>query len=73
MPAAYVKKLPASIPLDIGALVEPLAVGWHAVSNSPFKEGDSVLVLGSGPIGLAVILALIAKKCNNIIVAEVRD
>ncbi|TQS32862.1 hypothetical protein Golomagni_06812, partial [Golovinomyces magnicellulatus] len=73
VPANYAKKLPADMPLEIGALVEPLAVGWHAVANSPFKEGDSVLVLGGGPIGLSVILALIARNCDNIIVAEISN
>ena len=66
-----IKPLPDDFPLDLGALVEPLAVGWHAVSNSPYKDGDNVLVLGGGPIGLAVVLALIGKGCKNIIVAEV--
>jgi threonine dehydrogenase-like Zn-dependent dehydrogenase len=70
-PAEYCKKLPDDMSLEIGALVEPLAVGWHAVSTSPYKEGDSVLVLGGGPIGLAVILALLAKGCKNVICAEV--
>lgn len=41
------------------ALVEPLAVAWHAVSASPLKEGDKVLVLGGGPIGLAVLQGMI--------------
>lgn len=71
VPAHYIKKLPDDMPLDIGALIEPLAVAWHAVSTSPLKEGDDVLVLGGGPIGLSVILALLAKGCKNIIVAEV--
>lgn len=71
VPAYSVKKLPDDMPLDIGALVEPLAVGWHAVKASPFKEGDSVMVLGGGPIGLAVVLALKGKGCQNIIVSEV--
>lgn len=70
-PAEYVKKLPDNVPLDIGALVEPLAVGWHAVDTSPFKADDSVLILGGGPIGLAVVFALIGKGCKNIMVAEV--
>lgn len=70
-PVKYVKKLPQDMPLELGALVEPLAVGWHAVSTSPYKDGDRVLVLGGGPIGLAVVLALIAKGCKTIIVAEV--
>lgn len=65
------KRLPDDMPLEIGALVEPLSVGWHAVNTSPFKEGDSVLVLGGGPIGLSVVLALKGKGCKNIIVSEV--
>ena len=50
--------------------MEPLAVGWHAVKISPFKKGDTVLILGGGPIGLAVIQALAAKEADKIIVSE---
>ena len=53
------------------ALIEPLAVAWHAVKTSPFKKGDSVLILGGGPIGLAVIQVLVAKGAEKIIVSEV--
>lgn len=51
--------------------MEPLSVGWHSVDISPFKEGDSALVLGGGPIGLAVVQALVGRGCGNIIVSEV--
>ena len=71
VPDHCVKKLPDNIPLDIGALVEPLSVGWHSVDISPYKDGDSTLVLGGGPIGLAVVQALAGKGCQNIIVSEV--
>lgn len=71
LPAACVKKLPDSMPLEVGALVEPLAVGWHAVDCSPFRVGDTALVLGAGPIGLAVVQALVGKGCGRIIVSEV--
>lgn len=70
-PANYVKKLPDDMELDIGALIEPLSVAWHAVATSPFNKGDDVLILGGGPIGLAVILVLLSKGCENIMVAEV--
>jgi 2-desacetyl-2-hydroxyethyl bacteriochlorophyllide A dehydrogenase len=70
-PEASMYKLPENIPMEIGALVEPLAVGWHAVKISPYKPGDSVLILGGGPIGLAVIQALKAKNPARIIVSEV--
>lgn len=53
------------------ALVEPLAVGWHAVNLSNFKSTDTALVLGGGPIGLAVIQALRARGCPLIIVSEI--
>ena len=71
VPESCVKKLPDNVSLEIGALIEPLSVGWHAVDTSPYKEGDSCLVLGGGPIGLAVVQALIGKGCKNIIVSEV--
>ena len=38
------------IAVDIGALMEPLAVAWHAVKRSNMKPGDKVLILGAGPV-----------------------
>ena len=71
VPESCVKKLPDNVSLEVGALIEPLAVGWHAVDVSPWKESDSALVLGGGPIGLSVVQALIGRGCKNIIVSEV--
>lgn len=47
-------RLPRSASLADGAIVEPLAVALHGVALSRMKIGDKVLVLGAGPIGLAV-------------------
>jgi (R,R)-butanediol dehydrogenase/meso-butanediol dehydrogenase/diacetyl reductase len=47
-------KLPKSASLSDGAIIEPLAVALHGVNMSGFRPGDNVLVLGAGPIGLAV-------------------
>ena len=52
------------------ALVEPLSVAWHSIDVSPFKKGDAVLVLGGGPIGLAVIQCLRARGAEKIIASE---
>ncbi|KAK7746550.1 hypothetical protein SLS62_009347 [Diatrype stigma] len=71
MDAKFVFKLPDTIPSDIGALIEPLAVAWHAIEQSGAKPGDNVLVMGAGPIGLAVIQCLKARQPRQIIVAEV--
>ncbi|MEO7247207.1 MAG: alcohol dehydrogenase catalytic domain-containing protein [Novosphingobium sp.] len=46
--------LPRSASLADGAIIEPLAVALHGVRLSGLKRGDRVLVLGAGPIGLAV-------------------
>lgn len=48
-----------------------MAVAWHAVKRSPFKKGDAVLILGGGPIGLAVVQSLVARGAEKIIVSEV--
>ena len=50
--------------------MEPLAVAWHAVNISPFKKGDSVLIVGAGPIGLAVVQVLKARGAEKIILSE---
>ena len=48
-------RMPADVSLDDGALVEPMAVGLHAVNVSGMFSGARVLVVGAGPIGLAVV------------------
>lgn len=48
-----------------------MAVGWHAVKISPYQKGHAVLILGGGPIGISVILALKARGADKIIVSEV--
>ncbi|KAI9718649.1 MAG: hypothetical protein M1828_006657 [Chrysothrix sp. TS-e1954] len=70
IPWTSLYKLPDNVPMEVGALIEPLAVGWHAVKSSPIKRGDDVLVLGGGPIGLSVIQALHAQGAKQIIVSE---
>lgn len=47
-------RLPDAISLADGAIIEPLAVALHGVNLSGLRKDDKVLVLGAGPIGLAV-------------------
>lgn len=58
--------LPRSASLADGAIIEPLAVALHGVRLSQMRRGDKVLVLGAGPIGLAV--AFWAKRAGAEIV-----
>ncbi|KAJ5557529.1 hypothetical protein N7494_001444 [Penicillium frequentans] len=62
-----------NISLEAAALIEPLAVAWHAVSLSPFKSGDNVLLIGGGPIGVSVVQVLKLQGAKNIIVSELMD
>ncbi|KAK6454135.1 polyol dehydrogenase [Scheffersomyces xylosifermentans] len=58
------------IPMNVAALIQPIAVSWHAVRISHFKEGHSALILGGGPIGLTTIFALKGHKSGKIVVSE---
>jgi len=66
----FVHVLPDNIPLEIGALIEPLSIAWHAVKRSAFVKGDSVLVIGAGPIGLLLVQVLRAFGASWIGVSE---
>lgn len=70
--ASHVLPLPKGVELDVGALVEPLAVAWHATTAAPKMGPDTnALVIGGGPIGLAMILCLKAQGVKTILVSEV--
>lgn len=56
------------------ALVEPLAVGWHAVGQyASIKANDTALVIGAGPIGLAIVQALRAQEVKSIVAVDISD
>ncbi|HET6735667.1 zinc-binding dehydrogenase, partial [Mycobacterium sp.] len=52
------------------ALTEPMAVGLHAVNKSGIAQGEVSLVLGCGPIGLAIIAALRHRGVEHIVAAD---
>jgi threonine dehydrogenase-like Zn-dependent dehydrogenase len=52
------------------ALTEPMAVGLHAVNKSGVQPGETALVLGCGPIGIAVIAKLRARGVETIVAAD---
>jgi len=70
-PALFVFKLPERVGFDEGALVEPFAVGLHAVQKAQVKPGDIALVIGAGTIGLVTAKAAMAGGCSKIIIADI--
>mgnify|MGYP006271185549 CR=1 FL=1 len=69
VPAYTLHALPDSIAPEVGALIEPLAVGWHALRKAHFTAGQSVLIIGAGPIGLASLLCAQAQDASLTLVS----
>jgi (R,R)-butanediol dehydrogenase/meso-butanediol dehydrogenase/diacetyl reductase len=59
VPAHTLHRLPDSLSLEHGAMVEPIAVACHDVRMGEVKAGDYAVVIGGGPIG--VLIALVAQ------------
>ena len=68
--APLLLEVPNGLPADHAALTEPLAVGIHAVEKAALQENDAPLVVGCGPVGLAVIVGLRLKGVHPIIAAD---
>jgi 2-desacetyl-2-hydroxyethyl bacteriochlorophyllide A dehydrogenase len=62
--------LPDDLPNEAAALVEPLAVGIHAVARSGQGAEQAALVVGCGPIGLATITTLVAEGVESIVAVD---
>lgn len=62
--------VPDHVPTSTAALTEPLAVGLHAVEKARLQPDDIPLVIGCGPIGLAVIAWLRARGAGPILAAD---
>lgn len=63
-------RLPDSLDLQTAALVEPLAVGIHAVRIADVKAGSRVMIIGAGPIGLTVALWCRFFGAREVVVSE---
>ncbi len=68
--AAETLRLPDGVDFQLGALVEPLAVGLHGVNAARLAAGDSVLIMGAGPIGLACVLWCRYFGARHVIVSD---
>jgi len=58
VPASKVYRIPAGIPFEIAPLIEPFSIAAEVLSRSEVKEGEKVLVIGSGTIGLCILQAM---------------
>lgn len=72
-PADFTFKLPDEVSFAAGAMVEPLAVGVHAVAKARVDAGNVAVVMGAGPIGLVTVLAALAAGCARVIISDIDD
>jgi L-iditol 2-dehydrogenase len=73
LPEAAVHQLPDTIPAEIGAAIEPLAVAVWAIERAQVQKGHRVLITGAGPIGLLVAQVASAKGAAEIVVTDIND
>ncbi|WP_025640698.1 NAD(P)-dependent alcohol dehydrogenase [Schnuerera ultunensis] len=66
-------KLPDNVSSVEGALVEPLSVGLHATGLGGVELGDTVVIFGTGCIGLSTLLASKARGASTIIVVDMLE
>ena len=79
-PGAYAEQLiveeslampvPNGLAPDVAALTEPMAVAWHAVRRGEVRKRTLAVVIGCGPVGLAVIALLKAKGVRTVIASD---
>lgn len=74
LPEDFCFKLPDEVPLEYGALVEPLSVAVHiAGTQANVKPGQSVVVFGAGPIGLLCCAVAKALGANKICAVDINQ
>ena len=69
-PVDKVQAIPRTLSLKLGAFIEPMAVGVHAVRRSGYKSGDRTVVFGAGPIGFSVAACLKYFGASKVIIIE---
>jgi (R,R)-butanediol dehydrogenase/meso-butanediol dehydrogenase/diacetyl reductase len=70
VPQDQVHALPESVPTELGALVEPMSVAYHAATLAEVNDQSRALIYGAGPIGIGVWFALRGMGLTEIDVVE---
>jgi (R,R)-butanediol dehydrogenase/meso-butanediol dehydrogenase/diacetyl reductase len=70
VPARHSFAVPDEVPSHYTALVEPFAVGLHGVKSAEITEGDDVLIVGAGGVGLTTLVWALQKGAARVTVAD---
>lgn len=71
-PADFCYKLPEHVTLQEGALIEPLAVAVHIVKQATIVPGNSVVVMGAGPVGLLCMAVARSYGASKIVAVDIQ-
>jgi D-xylulose reductase len=71
-PEDFCYKLPDHVSLQEGALIEPLAVAVHIVKQAEIKPGQSVVVMGAGPVGLLCCAVAKAYGASTVVSVDIQ-
>lgn len=69
-PESQCFRLEKNIPFDIGALTEPLACAVHGIDRLAIREGETVLVIGGGTIGMIMVQLAKSAGAGTVILSE---
>jgi L-iditol 2-dehydrogenase len=72
-PSDFCYRLPEGVSCEVGATIEPLAVGLQAITQVGLQAGESVVVLGAGPIGLLAVAGASAFGATDITAVDLID
>jgi D-xylulose reductase len=70
-PEDFCYKLPDHVSLQEGALIEPLAVAVHITKQAEIKPGQSVIVMGAGPVGLLCCAVAKAYGATTVVSVDI--
>lgn len=70
-PARWCHKLPEAVSNELGALVEPLSVAWHARGRANLPKDATVLVLGAGAVGILAAAVAKADGVKAVVIADI--
>ncbi|HCB06214.1 MAG TPA: alcohol dehydrogenase catalytic domain-containing protein [Nocardioides sp.] len=70
VPPVLLHAIPEHVSFDEAALTEPLAIGLHGVNQAEVAPGDTVCILGAGPIGTMLALALRVRGIDDVVLVD---
>jgi (R,R)-butanediol dehydrogenase / meso-butanediol dehydrogenase / diacetyl reductase len=70
VPTNMLHRLPDNVSLELGALVEPMSVAYHAATLGDVGAGDTAVIFGAGPIGIGLWFALRGQGLESVFVVE---